>query len=124
MKDSFFNSTEDIKLVERSEARMQRKQCFIKSQRGTYPQYSAQVAWSDEVNEMLGVPKGEGLPTDGMEPREIQGIKVWVNPLPPIVPGKRRRFALRVRCNCPVCGREMPVGRLRQHSRVHQESNA
>lgn len=70
-------------------------------------------AHSHHVNELLGLgPKGK-VPPAGLPPREIQGITVWAEPLRP---GK---FFLRVRCKCPRCGEEMPVGRLAQHSKIH-----
>lgn len=79
------------------------------------PKHPSYVAHSSTVNELLGLgPKGK-IPVSGMPEREIQGITVWVRPLPP----GTKQFRLRVMCICPACQKVMPVGRLHQHSKVH-----
>jgi hypothetical protein len=78
------------------------------------PKHPRYVAHSNIINELLGLgPKGK-VPAEGLQPRQIQGITVWADPLV-----KGARFKLRVRCKCPACGNEMPVGRLAQHSKIH-----
>lgn len=89
---------------------------FIRSE-----QYSGAYVWaafSAEIKAMLGLRPGEKLPHGGMVAREVQGITVWVEPLPERV-GRARRFALRVKARCPVCSKVVAVSRLRQHSAVH-----
>lgn len=83
-------------------------------------------AHSADIREMLGLKRTAKLPKEGMEPRVIQGITVWVTPAPEPVYverwGKRKllhRASHRVMARCPVCGEEMSVGRLHQHAKVH-----
>lgn len=52
------------------------------------------------------------LPVEGMPEREIQGVRVYVKPLPPGAP--RARQSLRVTFICD-CGKHVPVGRTHQH---------
>jgi len=67
--------------------------------------------WAWDMYGFLGV---KSLPVEGMEERLIQGVRVYVKPLPPKT-GPRRNFCgLRVMAICD-CGRHVPVGRLRQH---------
>lgn len=78
------------------------------------PDNARYPAPSHKVNEMLGV-TGK-LPREGMPPREICGIVVWVEPLPDRPPNVTwKRSTHRVRCECPGCGVKLSVGRLRQH---------
>jgi hypothetical protein len=61
----------------------------------------------------LGVTQGS-LPAEGMPERVIDGVRVYVRPLPPKT-GMRRNWAgLRVMAICD-CGRHLPVGRMHQH---------
>lgn len=84
----------------------------------------ARPARADEVMELLGLGPKAKLPPEGMEERLIQGIPVWVNPLPEpkgpnpwSVSGRaHRRFALRVRARCPQCAKETAASRLAQHT--------
>lgn len=79
----------------------------------------------DEVRAMLGLPDGAKLPAEGMPPRRIQGIMVWVTPLMgPRVPRRvgrwgrvleRKSSRHRVLAQCPDCGKVLSVGRLGQH---------
>lgn len=59
------------------------------------------------------------LPPEGMPSRKIQGVEVWVKPLPPQTHEgyhKRRNWhGLRVMCKCPQCGWSGAVGRMAQH---------
>ena len=95
---------------------------FIRSE--TNPRRNAH---HDEIRAMLGlgmVPMPK-LPTEGVEPHIIQGIKVWVTPLMgPRVPRCTSRYQRplegkssthRVLAECPDCGRVLSVGRLHQH---------
>jgi hypothetical protein len=80
------------------------------------PLYPNQNAQSHHVKRMLGVGEKWNLPKEGMPPRLIQGIKVWVTPLPEMPAGRRtKRSAHRVLAECPDCKRTVSVGRLRQH---------
>jgi hypothetical protein len=76
------------------------------------PQYPQWPAHSHMVNQLLGVTR---LPVKGMPPQVIQGITVFVQPLPPRQPGQRKRSTHRVMAICPGCSRIMSVGRLHQH---------
>jgi hypothetical protein len=76
--------------------------------------------FSRETNSLLGI-KGK-LPAEGMPPRMIQGIKVWVNPAKPkqIVdrwgkPHIVKSSTHRVMAECPHCAQILSVGRLHQH---------
>ena len=52
------------------------------------------------------------LPIEGMPERLIQGVRVYVKPLPEGKPGQRQ--SLRVTAICD-CGKHVPVGRMHQH---------
>lgn len=61
--------------------------------------------------------KGTKLPAAGLPAIDVQGVSVWVDPLPEArAPGQRRRFALRVQSKCPQCGWVGAFGRFHQHS--------
>lgn len=65
---------------------------------------------------MLGLTSSK-LPVDGMPQRDVQGIRVYVNPLPERAPTnfRGRRFAIRVMAICPACQRHLAASRLHQH---------
>jgi hypothetical protein len=71
--------------------------------------YGRAFAW--DMYEFLGV---KSLPVEGMPERLIQGVRVYVKPLPPKTRPRRNFCGLRVTAICD-CGRHVPVGRLRQH---------
>ncbi len=74
------------------------------------------LADNEDIKELLGLRPRQKLPKEGIAPRKISGITVWVNPLPERLPGKwRKRSTHRVMAKCPACQREMSVGRLAQH---------
>jgi hypothetical protein len=84
---------------------------------------------SRDMAELLGL-KGTKLPPHAMPEREIQGIRVWViaseatfTPNAGLRRNKRA-FTHRVMCACPVCGKTIPVGRLAQHSVIHEADHA
>lgn len=68
-------------------------------------------AHAADMLRLLGVKK---LPKEGMEEREIQGVRVYVKPS--LSGGTRltRRCNHRVFAICE-CGRHVPAGRLHQH---------
>lgn len=72
------------------------------------------VAHSADINEMLGLGRKGKTPTEGMVRRWIQGVQVWV-----VARSPGDRFRLRVMCECPICRKIMPVGRLGQHAKIH-----
>jgi hypothetical protein len=76
-------------------------------------------AQSHHVRVMLGLSPDAKLPREGMAPRTIQGILVWVDPLPDRTPEEARRHhkrsTHRVRAKCPTCSKTLSVGRLHQH---------
>lgn len=84
-----------------------------------HPQRNEFPAHSHHVLPMLGLKPGAHLPRDGMPPREIQGIVVWVEPVQEEDTGFGAPH--RVRAKCPACGKEMSAGRLPQHAKVHRE---
>lgn len=69
---------------------------------------------------LLGTPQAK-LPAEGIPLQLIDGVRVYVKPLPPpdpsLRPGGRRTrpFGLRVMAVCDDCGRHVPVGRMHQH---------
>jgi hypothetical protein len=71
-------------------------------------------AWAWDVYERLGVKR---LPPEGMSERLIDGVRVYVKPLPDRPVGRRQ--SLRVTAICE-CGQHLAVGRLHQHK--HKES--
>jgi len=83
------------------------------------PRYSC-AAQSNELCQMLGLAPKAKLPPEGMPERLIQGIPVWVDPLPEVKLNRygrpQRRFALRVRARCPQCEKEFAASRLIQHT--------
>jgi len=76
--------------------------------------------WNAHNHEVLGLLGVKRLPVDGMSPREIQGITVWVEPLRVEKPIRGKRHDRRIRAICPACGREFSVGRLHQHAKIHR----
>lgn len=80
------------------------------------PEYPQHRAHSHVVLQLLGIVNGR-LPVEGMNAREIQGVKVWVRPLYPrtLDEPRHKRSNHRVRCQCPECGVELSLGRLFQH---------
>lgn len=54
------------------------------------------------------------LPVEGMPERLIQGVRVYVKPLPPKINAHRNFQGLRVMAIC-ACGVHVAVGRLHQH---------
>ena len=85
------------------------------------------AANSNEVLPLLGLKAGGHLPVEGMPPRKIQGITVWVEPAPTPDLTMARDYTLRrvksskhrVMAECPVCRKHMSLGRLQQHSKIH-----
>jgi hypothetical protein len=80
-----------------------------------------------ELGPLLGR-VGDHWPTEGMQPRTVEGmrfpddaregalpidIRIWINPS--VDTGKRKSSAHRAKCECPGCGRVFSVGRLAQH---------
>lgn len=61
----------------------------------------------------LGLNPNAHLPANGVAPRFIDGVKVWIDPLE-LFSG-HRRCRHRVMCACPHCGRHMSAARLFQH---------
>lgn len=81
---------------------------------GRYGRY----ADSTDLFALMGMPRVDHWPATGLPARDVQGVRVWVNPKPVKVgrDGRpRKSSAHRVRCACPGCGRELSAGRLSQH---------
>lgn len=58
------------------------------------------------------------IPVEGMPERLIDGVRVYVRPLPMKMSWARGRNwnGLRVMAICDDCSRHMPVGRMHQHT--------
>lgn len=86
------------------------------------PQWNAH---SNDVRKMLGLPDKAKLPIEGLPPRIVHGIKVWVEPEPPSrlsgvcgEPWTHRMVKSskhRIKAECPHCGWVGSAGRLHQH---------
>ena len=77
------------------------------------PRWGPRPAHDASVKELFGLRREAKWPVEGMPEREIQGIRCRVDPL---VEGP---FKLRARAICPICGMDLPIGRLEQHAKVH-----
>lgn len=75
------------------------------------------VAHDRDVKVMFGLGEKAKWPVEGMPARNIQGIKCWIRPV--LVLYQNR--GLRAMGECPVCKKEMPIGRLAQHAKVHPD---
>jgi hypothetical protein len=65
-----------------------------------------------DAHDMYALLGTRTLPPEGMPERIIQGVRVYVKPLPAGPP--RQRQSLRVTAICE-CGKHVPVGRMHQH---------
>lgn len=80
-------------------------------------------AHSADMKELLGLKRTAKLPKEGMAPRLIQGVLVWVAPFVPKMVKQRwtgkevvvKSSTHRVMAKCPRCGESMSAGRLHQH---------
>lgn len=65
------------------------------------------------------------LPVEGIEPRTVLGVRVWIVPLPTRPESERRwkRSNHRLMCACPLCAWTGSVGRLGQHKCSHAETH-
>jgi len=79
-------------------------------------------AHTSYVMEMFGLPAGSRKwPDEGLPPRTVQGILVWVEPKE----RAKRTFGARSKFHralalCPACGKVLSAGRLFQHAKVHR----
>lgn len=85
---------------------------FIESERWPGRGFTAH---NPEIKKMFGLDEKTKWPAEGMPERVVQGITLRVVPLPPAVPGKRRRFIIRAQAQCPACASWFGITRLRQH---------
>jgi len=70
--------------------------------------------WPD-LYEALGLNPKRHLPQEGLSPRMVGNVLVWVDAK---VPGKNQD-AKRVWCKCPVCEKTFTAGKLHQHIKIH-----
>ena len=63
------------------------------------------------------------LPVEGMEPRTVLGVRVWIEPLVMPNPTRWKRSTHRLLCVCPLCAWNGSVGRINQHACTHAERN-
>ena len=83
-------------------------------------------ATSNQVKEHFGLREHEPWPDEGMDPIQVNGVTLYVEPLRT---RDERKFLWnghkcyrnphRLRAICPVCGRPMSYGRIDQHMKVH-----
>jgi len=78
--------------------------------------------WSYPMNthamkSVLGLPPK--LPRDGLPPRMIGNVKVWVE-ASSRPEGTNFRRPHRIMSECPCCQKTIPAGRLAQHMKVHK----
>lgn len=83
-------------------------------------------AWDRDVKALFGLSDKSKWPDEGMPKREIQGLVCWVEPKAPRVTTMRWGREVTVKsskhrafCICPVCGETIPLGRIRQHAKIH-----
>lgn len=86
---------------------------FIRNEHG-------RKAWASQVAKICFDAKTTKLPAHEIAPRVVQGIRVWLLP-------KHRTDGIwtakhRAMCECPACGKIVPIGRLDQHGKVHKEA--
>ena len=86
---------------------------------------SGRNAHTSVVMRALGLKPGGHLPDEGMPPRFIGVVWVWVTPAQTQLPGFERKSSThRVMGECPSCGRHMSVGRMHQHKCTHHIEDA
>jgi len=73
------------------------------------PRFPKWRANSHDIHLLLGVKR---LPDEGMEERDIQGVRVYVRPIVRVPGVKSSAHRVIAICNC---GRHVPTGRLHQH---------
>jgi hypothetical protein len=59
------------------------------------------------------------VPAAGILSTFIQGIMVWAEPLRGEKPAYGKRHTHRMMAQCPACNKQMSLGRLHQHAKVH-----
>lgn len=69
-----------------------------------------------DLYEALGLNPNRHLPKEGLGPRHVGNVLIWVDPK---VEGKSQD-AKRVWCRCPHCDRVLTAGKLHQHMKVHR----
>jgi hypothetical protein len=69
-------------------------------------------AHEGDLKKMFGLEPKKKWPAEGLPPRNIQGIKVWVNPRTTAT--QENQFH-RCRAECPRCLKILSAGRLHQH---------
>lgn len=79
------------------------------------PGMKHRVAHDADVKELFGLDRKAKWPAEGVPERVIQGVRCRVDPI------TAGRFSIRARAVCPDCGKDMPIGRLAQHAKVHKD---
>jgi hypothetical protein len=75
--------------------------------------YPAWQKREEDFKREFGLTPKTKWPDAGLESKTIDGVKVWVR-------ARSDRFAIRTRCECPTCGRDVAASRLNQHAKVHR----
>lgn len=69
-------------------------------------------ATAGEVKKLFGLREEQPWPEKGMPMRQIGMHMCWVYPIEP-------KFKIRAMCSCRLCGKAVPIGRLVQHLKSH-----
>jgi hypothetical protein len=69
-----------------------------------------------QLCQALGLNPRKHLPDEGLPPRVLGNVLVWVVPR---VPGTSQD-ARRTWCECPHCRKQLTAGKLQQHLKVHR----
>lgn len=69
-----------------------------------------------DLYEALGLNPKRHLPDEGLGPRMVANVLVWVDPK---IQGKAQD-AKRVWCRCPHCNRVLTAGKFHQHRKIHR----
>lgn len=98
-----------MKLSYQERAAIQKAAHLIRNERGQYVR-------EDEVKVLMGLDAKAKWPDHGVNPARVQGVTVWV-----LSKDQAKGLGVfqRARCKCPVCDKDVPVGRLAQHALAH-----
>jgi len=78
---------------------------------------------NEQIKKALGLPDKAKLPRYGMKIIEVEGWKLWVDPLGFRYQIRRHSHFKphRAMAQCPKCGKIVSAGRIAQHAKVHPE---
>lgn len=70
------------------------------------------------LKQLMGCSPTKHWPDQGVKPKMLGNVRVWVKPKRPYDGHSWRSRAM---CDCPQCGKVLNAGRLHQHLKVHKE---